>query len=289
MFGQIFIRPSAEIRHRTAPLAEERERFIRHLAEQGWSRRSLYAVAIELKVVAQQIGLLHRPQFTLKEIRSTADRWARTQVRHGRSKRRQDSRCLFERTARQWLTFTGRLILSQPESSPTKAFIDAYSTWTDEECGLSRLTIQDRRRRLERFFAWYSAQGRSLSQIRVTDIDRYMASKGESWTRRTQATELGQLRVFFRYAESRGWCNGGIADAIEKPRIYQHENIPLGPSWADVKRLLASTQANRSEDIRDRAILLLLAVYGLRAGEVVQLRLDDFDWQHELLHVTNGP
>lgn len=33
----------------------------------------------------------------------------------------------------------------------------------------------------------------------------------------------------------------------------------MGPSWPDVQRLLASTKTDRKADIRDRAILLLLA------------------------------
>ncbi len=41
-------------------------------------------------------------------------------------------------------------------------------------------------------------------------------------------------------------------------------------------------------DIRARAIFMLLAVYGLRAGEVIRLGLSDFDWEHELLTVTSS-
>jgi site-specific recombinase XerD len=43
---------------------------------------------------------------------------------------------------------------------------------------------------------------------------------------------------------------------------------------------------DQPRDIRDRAILLLLAIYGLRESEVTQLRLDDIDWEQELLHVS---
>ena len=32
--------------------------------------------------------------------------------------------------------------------------------------------------------------------------------------------------------------------------------------------------------------MLLLATYGLRASEVAQLRLEDVDWEHDLLHVS---
>jgi site-specific recombinase XerD len=285
MFEQLFRKPSAWARHRNAPFAEERERFLRHLADQGWSRRSLSAVAIELKIVVQEIDLLHRPQVTLEEIKRAANRWARRQIRRGRSKRLWYSWRLFERTARQWLSFMGRLVSLQPKEVPGQEFINEYATWMEQDCGFSSSTILSRRWHLGRFFAWYSTQGRSLSQISVTDIDRYVAIECKSWSRRTLATTLGRLRAFFRYAESRGWCTDGIADAIETPRTYQHENIPLGPCWVDVKRLLNSTRTNRPQDIRDRAILLLLAVYGLRRGEVIRLCLEDFDWENELLHI----
>jgi integrase len=39
-------------------------------------------------------------------------------------------------------------------------------------------------------------------------------------------------------------------------------------------------------DIRARAFLMLLVIYGLLAGEVIRLHLDDFDWKDELLSVT---
>jgi len=53
-----------------------------------------------------------------------------------------------------------------------------------------------------------------------------------------------------------------------------------------VQRLLADADTTRPRDIRDRAILMLLALYGLRASEVVALRLDDIDWDHDRLHVA---
>ena len=36
---------------------------------------------------------------------------------------------------------------------------------------------------------------------------------------------------------------------------------------------------------RDYAILLLLVIYDLRAGEVARLTLDDIDWKLDRLHV----
>jgi integrase len=42
--------------------------------------------------------------------------------------------------------------------------------------------------------------------------------------------------------------------------------------------MLADAETDNPRDIRDRAILLLLAVYGMRSGEVAALRLDQIDW-----------
>ena len=42
--------------------------------------------------------------------------------------------------------------------------------------------------------------------------------------------------------------------------------------------MIASCDLSRPQGVRDRAVLLLLARLGLRAGDVVALGIDDFDW-----------
>ena len=41
-------------------------------------------------------------------------------------------------------------------------------------------------------------------------------------------------------------------------------------------------------DVRDRAILMLFAIYGLRESEVAKLRLDDIDWEHDQLRIPRA-
>jgi site-specific recombinase XerD len=53
-----------------------------------------------------------------------------------------------------------------------------------------------------------------------------------------------------------------------------------------VQRLLSGTEGNRPTDIRDRAIVMLLAVYGLRSTELRCLKLEDLDWEGEMICVT---
>jgi integrase len=122
-----------------------------------------------------------------------------------------------------------------------------------------------------------------LSAITVADVDAFIESKSKKgWTRASLAALASSLRSFFAFAEARGWCPSGITAVIESPRLYTREGIPEGPGWDDVQRLLVATSGDRPADIRDHAILMLLAVYGLRRGEVAALRLDDLDWEGEL-------
>ena len=52
-----------------------------------------------------------------------------------------------------------------------------------------------------------------------------------------------------------------------------------------MRRVIAGADANTERDIRDRAILLLLCIYGLRRGEVAALRLDQIDRVGGRLHI----
>ncbi len=74
-------------------------------------------------------------------------------------------------------------------------------------------------------------------------------------------------------------------DGIEGPRLYTQESLPLGPTWEDVGSLLAQIGSERASDIRDKAIIMLCAIYGLRSSEVASLKLDDIDWEHNLISI----
>lgn len=158
------------------------------------------------------------------------------------------------------------------------------------ERGLSPFTIAINGRTIQEFLAGIDRAGLSLRALTAAQANDLLASKvhEHGYARTTVRTWASALRPFFRFAEVRGWCRPGLADAIRTPRRYSGAGLPLGPSWDDVKRLLAAADGGRPIDVRDRALLMLLAVYGLRAGETAALRLGDFDWQREVLTVPHG-
>jgi site-specific recombinase XerD len=128
---------------------------------------------------------------------------------------------------------------------------------------------------------------RRLGDLTLAEIERAVqqAAAQGNWNRVSLRTHTDGLRVFFRYTERRAWTTPGLAEALVSPVIFQGERLPLGPTWEEVQRLLASVSGDHPTAIRDRAILLLLATYGLRASEVCRLRLEDLDWEREQITI----
>ncbi|WP_271539872.1 tyrosine-type recombinase/integrase [Bradyrhizobium sp. CCBAU 45321] len=54
---------------------------------------------------------------------------------------------------------------------------------------------------------------------------------------------------------------------------------------SDVETLIATCDQTTATGVRDRAILLLLARLGLRASDILYLRIIDIDWQQATLSV----
>jgi site-specific recombinase XerD len=187
-----------------------------------------------------------------------------------------------------WLRFLGRLRVPSQAPPAYRSLVEAFLDHLRVEKGLSEGTIRSRHWCVEDFLGWFFRDHNSLRQMTITDIDEAVTRKGrdDGYARLSIRAYASSLRSFLQYAESRGWCTQGLAALVASPRVYQHENLPVGPSWNDVQRLVAAAEGSRPKDIRDRAILLLLAVYALRSGEVRALRLEDLDWEKGLLFVS---
>lgn len=291
MFEQLFQRPRALARQQTGPLREERLRFLAHQAAQGMGRRTLRETALYLLIVARYLRLADRPGEAISraEIERQARRWADrtdTPKRAGFS----HPRCRFIRYATRWLRLLGRLQPLPATPHPYAPQIAGFAEFLSRERGLAATTIEGRCRTLRLLLRRLRPSGGPLGQVTVAQLDDALVGHitDGHYARATVQDCAGTLRSFFRYAERQGWCHPGLAATIKAPRVFTQQALPAGPSWDQVRQALALTEGDRAADIRDRALLLLFAVYGLRASEVIRLRLEDFDWERELLTIRRS-
>jgi site-specific recombinase XerD len=92
--------------------------------------------------------------------------------------------------------------------------------------------------------------------------------------------------MFVRFLVADGRCASGLDGAIPVLAHWRLSSLPRYLPGEDVERLIEACDVSSAVGQRDRAILLLLARLGLRAGDIVQLRLDDVDWRDAWIHVS---
>lgn len=286
MIATLLKRPAALARYQEAPYALERDAFLKGCGEAGYSNAMLKKIARGLLAVADSLDL--STTISRQDIELAVDRRmpVTPQGVPAQANGSSDTRQLIVRFATRWVQSMGALRPCEAEHPPFTAQREAFARYLREERGLSSVTIATRCERLTWFFRELNPPRTALCDVVISDIDAFLESKGKhGWTRASLAALAGSLRSFFTFAEARGWCASGLAAVIESPRLYAREGLPEGPDWSDVQRLLASCSTDRPVDIRDRAILLLLAMYGLRRGEVAGLSLEDLDWEQDRIQV----
>jgi site-specific recombinase XerD len=96
------------------------------------------------------------------------------------------------------------------------------------------------------------------------------------------------LRAFLRYMTSEGLLSASLECAIPPIRQWKHATLPTALSPDDLAKVLAVSHERTVKGLRNRAILLLLARLGLRAGEVRRICLEDIDWRQGNLLIRAG-
>lgn len=284
MFETLFKRPSILARYLNDPWIDSKIKFLEHCAKQGFSHSELRKYAWVLLVFSQSIDLNKPGLITQKQIE-----YAIKHRIHYNPSTTTDSRStqlFYIHIATEWLRFYNRL--AENKRCPSTVFdvyLEKFIAFMRDERGLSKFTIQFHYEILTKFFVFVARKKVLIKDLSIHDVDAYITYQGNhGWARKSLHRLAGCLRNFFHYAEIQGWVKG-IADIIDVPRVYAQENLPIGPTWEEVKQLIKSFSSNSPSDLRARAIVLLLSVYGLRRGEVAVLCLENIDWISEILHV----
>ena len=288
MFKTLFRYSRVSSRHANGPLAQERSTFLSHLQTQGVPRSTLLRYASELLLVAGLLPGKGRGQIARSEIARCAGRWARRQRRRGRARTVQWAAQRFDQAACAWCSFMGWLEDTSPPQTGYPSQLSAWASFVQAE-GLSESTTHNYCWWIQSFFQWLKQQEVPLRQVTLAVVDgfmRHLSSKPLS--RVSLATAAKILRRFAHYAYEQGWWPRDWAPAILSPRLFRQEDLPLGPAWTDVRRLIVANDGTTLLQLRNRAILLLLAVYGLRSGEIRGLRLEDIDWTRRILLVRRS-
>ena len=131
------------------------------------------------------------------------------------------------------------------------------------------------------------AQPSRLKEVSPGVVHRFVVARAESQKRTGKRAVCFAMRSFLRYASMRGYVGHDILDAVPRIPTYALAGLPRALPWADVMKILEAIGRSTVTGPRDYAILLLLATYGLRVGEVARMTLGDIDWRHDRLTIPH--
>jgi integrase/recombinase XerD len=189
----------------------------------------------------------------------------------------------------------GRWPIPDPPSTALEAFhrdlIHDYDVWLRDLRGLRPETRTKRTTYALRFLGWLGSRAdeEGLANLTVPDLDAYLKQCCVGFRRASIEDRAVCLRDFLRHLYRSELTAADLSGTVIGPRIYEHENIPSALRADEILRVLEVTRGDLSPTgLRDYAILMLLTAYGLRAAEIVRLRLEDLDWRREVLRVRHS-
>lgn len=165
--------------------------------------------------------------------------------------------------------------------------VTTYTRYLEQVRGFARSTCTYHRRTVAEFLThWgYEKAPTRLAALTNRDLETFLCAVGPRQTRASLQHVVSHVRAFLRFLASTDESPAGLDAQIDTPRVYRGEQLPRALPWDTVQGLLKAIDRTTAMGRRDYAMFLLIATYGLRAGEVVTLTLDDVEWRATRLRI----
>jgi site-specific recombinase XerD len=123
-------------------------------------------------------------------------------------------------------------------------------------------------------------------QMKPADLRRFMFTRYPTFSAGSLNVVAKALRVYIQFRVTLGDKVQHLAFAVPRVANWRLSTLPRVLSEADILRLLRSFDQSAPSGKRAYAMARCLIDLGLRAHEVVQLRLEDIDWSNGTIRLT---
>lgn len=161
---------------------------------------------------------------------------------------------------------------------------EAYERYRlDKGCSIS--TVRGERSEIRHFLAYMQETGcRDLSQIRRQDVTVYIISVSPK--RASGMSDcLTRLRAFFRYLIENGIIHEAMLATLQLKTAI-HKKVHAGFTVEESDLIIQAVDRDTPVGKRDYAMLLLARHTGLRAVDVIHLKLQNIDWHKNEIRIV---
>ena len=163
----------------------------------------------------------------------------------------------------------------------------AYEHFLVHERGLSPATVHRYLSIVHLFLTErFGTRAVMLETLVAREVNRFVLRHAGRLSRSHAKLLVTALRSFLRHLYRRGDLRADLARAVLPVMHWRRSGLPRALPPGQVERIIESCDLRTATGRRNRAILLLLARLGLRAGEVARMTLDDLDWNRGVVIVS---
>lgn len=173
--------------------------------------------------------------------------------------------------------------------SALKHWLDDFDRHLSQVVGLAVASRRQYCFYVRRFLAQYGAgitqDQRGPRAEWLTAFVRQEASRLHGHARKSPGNAL---RAWLRYLVFCGTVGNELKGAIPSYPQWKYASLPVRLTADEIERVLGASLDGSPHELRNRAMLVVLARMGLRARELTQLMLDDIDWGRGCMRIRPG-
>lgn len=188
-------------------------------------------------------------------------------------------------TLERYLIAIGLILDGRKATAQPSTLSEEYTNHLREVRGFAVSTVSSHRRTAQCFLQHLEKAGTAVDCIRSRHIESYIAEAGKRLSRGSLQHEIAAVRGFLRFLSMDGRAQAGLDRQIDTPRLYRLEQLPRALPWETIRVLLQSVDTTSPMGLRDYAMFLMIATYGLRASEIVAISLEDIRWRQRILRI----
>lgn len=171
------------------------------------------------------------------------------------------------------------------KSGPFDQLLAEYRAFRRRWRGVMESSLRPECDAIIRLLKWMRRRSQPLRSITHRQIDRFVLELSSRLAVKTVAGICSALRSFLRFLHATGATPNEMASHVLMPRVRRGAQPPRVLPWRDICRVLRGIDRRTAIGKRDYATLLMMAAYGMGAGEALSLRLDDVDWRGGSLRI----
>jgi integrase/recombinase XerD len=186
-----------------------------------------------------------------------------------------------------WLAYLRRSgIVTTPspaEPANETPLLATFCDWMRQQRGVCNTTLSIYRFELRAFLTELSEDPRMYDARNLRQfVLRKSRHSGWASTRKS----ICAIRMFLWFLIAQGKCPASLYASIPSFVHWRLSALPRYLQPDQVEKIIASADPKTPIGSRNRAIFLLLARLGFRAGDVVRLRFSDLDWKEGMIRVS---